>query len=59
MPEEELRLCRPERGSKLARRLLERVDGETAIALQPRTLVSWDYAQRMSGIEPVLVSSPA
>lgn len=33
--------------SKLARLLLERVDHETAIAIEPRTLISWDYRERM------------
>ena len=33
--------------SGLARFLLGRVDRETAIALEPRTLVSWDYRERM------------
>lgn len=35
------------RSSELARWLLARADRETAIALEPRTLVSWDYRQRM------------
>jgi hypothetical protein len=30
--------------------LLSRVEGETAIAIEPRTLVSWDFSDRM---EPV------
>lgn len=34
--------------SKLARFLLARVEGETAIAIEPQTLVSWDYEQRMA-----------
>ena len=33
--------------SKLARFLLSRVDQEIAIAIEPQTLVSWDYQQRM------------
>jgi hypothetical protein len=33
--------------SKLARNLLTRVDRETAIAIEPRTLLSWDYRERM------------
>lgn len=36
-----------DRSSDLARWLLGRADGETAVALAPRTLVSWDYRQRM------------
>ena len=32
---------------KLANSLLERVATETAIAIQPQTLISWDYAVRM------------
>ena len=37
-----------DRSSRLARWLLDRAAGETAIALEPRTLVSWDYRERMS-----------
>jgi len=33
--------------SKLARFLLDRVDQETAIGLEPQTLVSWDFRDRM------------
>jgi hypothetical protein len=33
--------------SKLANFLLARVDRETAIAIEPHTLVSWDYQGRM------------
>jgi hypothetical protein len=33
--------------SKLASFLLGRVDQETAIAIEPQTLVSWDYRARM------------
>ena len=33
--------------SHLARFLLGRVERETAIALEPQTLVSWDYRERM------------
>ena len=33
--------------SKLASFLLARVDQETAIAIEPQTLVSWDYQERM------------
>ena len=33
--------------SKLTRFLLSRVDRETAIAIEPHTLVSWDYRERM------------
>lgn len=33
--------------SKLAKLLLARVDRETAICIEPRTLVSWDYRERM------------
>lgn len=36
-------------GSPLARWLLGRVERETAIALEPQTLVSWDYTDRMGG----------
>jgi hypothetical protein len=36
-----------DRTSELARWLLGRADGETAIALAPRSLVSWDYSERM------------
>ena len=35
--------------STLARWLLSRADSEASIALTPRTLVSWDYRERMSG----------
>jgi len=34
--------------SRLARLLLARVEHETAIAIEPRALVSWDYAERMA-----------
>jgi nitroimidazol reductase NimA-like FMN-containing flavoprotein (pyridoxamine 5'-phosphate oxidase superfamily) len=33
--------------SKLANFLLARVEQETAIAVEPQTLVSWDYQERM------------
>jgi hypothetical protein len=33
--------------SRLARFLLARVDHETAIAIEPQMLVSWDYRERM------------
>jgi nitroimidazol reductase NimA-like FMN-containing flavoprotein (pyridoxamine 5'-phosphate oxidase superfamily) len=33
--------------SRLARFLLARVEHETAIAIEPQTLVSWDYQERM------------
>jgi nitroimidazol reductase NimA-like FMN-containing flavoprotein (pyridoxamine 5'-phosphate oxidase superfamily) len=33
--------------SKLANFLLARVDRETAIGIEPKTLVSWDYQERM------------
>jgi nitroimidazol reductase NimA-like FMN-containing flavoprotein (pyridoxamine 5'-phosphate oxidase superfamily) len=33
--------------SKLAKFLLARVDRETAIAVEPQTLVAWDYRERM------------
>lgn len=33
--------------SRLARYLLKRVESETAIAIEPHTLVSWDYRERM------------
>jgi len=33
--------------SRLARFLLTRVEHETAIAIEPQTLVSWDYQERM------------
>ena len=33
--------------SKLASFLLGRVEQETAIAIEPQTLVSWDYQERM------------
>ena len=33
--------------SQLARSLLSRVATETAIAIEPKTLVSWDYTERM------------
>ena len=33
--------------SRLARFLLARVEHETAIAIEPQTLVSWDYRERM------------
>lgn len=33
--------------SKLARFLLSRVEQETAIAIEPETLVSWDFRERM------------
>jgi len=34
--------------SRLAQLLLARVERETAIAIEPQTLVSWDYAERMA-----------
>jgi hypothetical protein len=33
--------------SQLARSLLARVATETAIAIEPKTIVSWDYTERM------------
>jgi nitroimidazol reductase NimA-like FMN-containing flavoprotein (pyridoxamine 5'-phosphate oxidase superfamily) len=36
-----------DRTSELARWLLGRAESETAIALEPRSLVSWDYRERM------------
>jgi len=33
--------------SKIARFLLERAEHETAISIEPETLVSWDYRERM------------
>jgi hypothetical protein len=36
-----------DRTSALAHWLLGRADGETAVALAPQTLVSWDYRRRM------------
>jgi hypothetical protein len=33
--------------SRLARILLARVERETAIAIEPQTIVSWDYKERM------------
>jgi hypothetical protein len=33
--------------SKLARFLLDRVDQEIAIAIEPETLLSWDFRERM------------
>ena len=35
--------------SRLAQLLLARVERETAIAIEPQTLASWDYAERMAG----------
>ncbi len=35
--------------SGFARWLLRRADREVAIAIEPRSLVSWDYRERMSG----------
>jgi hypothetical protein len=35
--------------SRLARSLLARVEHETAIAIEPKALVSWDYRKRMEG----------
>lgn len=35
--------------SRFARWLLERADGETAIAIEPRTWLTWDYTRRMEG----------
>jgi nitroimidazol reductase NimA-like FMN-containing flavoprotein (pyridoxamine 5'-phosphate oxidase superfamily) len=32
---------------KLSATLLARAEGETAIAIEPRSLFSWDYAERM------------
>lgn len=40
-------------GSDLARWLLSRTRNETAIALAPRSLVSWDYRERMAGFGTV------
>ena len=36
--------------SRLARFLLARVEHETAIAIEPQTLVSWDYRERMGDV---------
>jgi nitroimidazol reductase NimA-like FMN-containing flavoprotein (pyridoxamine 5'-phosphate oxidase superfamily) len=36
--------------SKLARFLLERAERETAIRIDPQTLISWDYQERMEAI---------
>ncbi len=36
--------------SKLAQQLLARADDEVAIGLDPRTLLSWDFTERMRGI---------
>ncbi len=36
--------------SRFARWLLSRAESETAIALAPRTLVSWDYRERMRNV---------
>ena len=35
--------------SRLARWLLSRAERETAIAIEPRTLLSWDFRERMGG----------
>lgn len=35
-------------GSKLSALLLERVESEVAIAIEPRSLTSWDFTQRMT-----------
>jgi nitroimidazol reductase NimA-like FMN-containing flavoprotein (pyridoxamine 5'-phosphate oxidase superfamily) len=35
--------------SRLARSLLSRVEHETAISIEPKALVSWDYRKRMKG----------
>jgi nitroimidazol reductase NimA-like FMN-containing flavoprotein (pyridoxamine 5'-phosphate oxidase superfamily) len=40
--------------SPLARWLSSRARSETAIALEPRTLVSWDYRERMGSAAAVL-----
>jgi nitroimidazol reductase NimA-like FMN-containing flavoprotein (pyridoxamine 5'-phosphate oxidase superfamily) len=42
-------LAKPD--SKFASFLLARVDRETAIAIEPKTLVSWDYRKRMGDSE--------
>jgi len=34
--------------SRLAQLLLARVERETAIAIEPKTLVAWDYTERMA-----------
>jgi len=36
--------------SRLARFLLARVERETAIAIEPQTLVSWDFRERMADV---------
>jgi hypothetical protein len=36
-----------DRTTRLAKFLLGRVDGETALRIEPRSLVSWDYRDRM------------
>jgi hypothetical protein len=36
-----------DRTTRLAKFLLGRVDGETALSIEPRSLVSWDYRDRM------------
>jgi hypothetical protein len=38
-----------DRTSDFARWLLSRSDDETAVALEPRALVSWDFRERMGG----------
>ncbi len=35
--------------SRLARFLLSRVEQETALEIEPETLVSWDFTERMGG----------
>ncbi|NNL64795.1 MAG: pyridoxamine 5'-phosphate oxidase family protein [Myxococcales bacterium] len=35
--------------SDFARWLIARAEGETALSIEPRTLLSWDYRERMEG----------
>jgi hypothetical protein len=36
--------------SRIARLLLERVETETAIAIEPQAIISWDYRERMRDV---------
>lgn len=38
------------RGSNLARNLLSKSANETAIAIEPQSLLTWDFRERMGGL---------
>lgn len=48
----------PDPDSGFARWLLARADREVAIAIEPRSLVAWDYRERMGGAVPATAPPP-